>query len=105
MQRFTSYSMPMDGTNGGQLTQTEAFSVYREMYERFKTKKKIYNMAYSYNRRLDIFAFMFPLMVLQVVIACCPMLVPEDKFQEAKVTTTILASITGIWIGAQQKIH
>merc|ERR1712071_655026 len=72
-----------------------------------------YNESATLYKRLDILVFVFPLLAIQLCIAVIPMVLHEyddvhntDNLKEiSKYITTGIASISAVWIGAQQKLR
>lgn len=72
------------------------------MLDRFINKKKLYQSSGDLYHYLDRFLFSVPLLILQAVQAALPQ--TSQLAQSEKITITVLAAISGLWIAIQLKL-
>ena len=83
-----------------------AYQTYRELQVRYMILKRMYVMSSSYYHKLNIFMFVMPILISQLLIAIMPVFFQlNNNPQTASTITSIMASITGVYLGLQQKLR
>ena len=75
------------------------------LYRRYKKKKRIFQKAAWFYKALEIFVFMIPLLLIQLLAAIAPSIIPDDKSTLLKKVSTTLAAVTAIVIAADNKLN
>lgn len=81
-----------------------AYETYRELQVRYMILKRMYVMSSSYYHRLNIFLFVMPILISQLLIAIMPVILHTNSGASSTITS-IIASVTGVYLGLQQKLR